>query len=358
MLKMRRIGIAELPLHEGKCPIWLFSRMVKLSRAISEIVILEYGKDEFLKRISDPFWFQAIGCAVEFDHHSSGLTTTLTASLKFANLYELGIAVLGGKGKYARRTPNEIKNLTNLFKFSDKKIEELIYASKMSAKVDSACVQDDYTLYHHAFFVNENGKYAVIQQGFNLENHYARRYHWLSEKVISFVNEPHLAVCSDVTGKILNMVAEENEEVRKASVDLVNDSPIRLKRYFVSSNNIFKYLHMPAQHHIELKNYETLMKVNEIQPRNFEELLAIKGVGLKTVRALALCSELIFGTEISWKDPTRFSFAVGSKDGHPYPVNRKTYDRTIQILSDAIRNAQLKNREKLEAIKRLSNFIS
>ncbi|MBU5537198.1 MAG: DUF763 domain-containing protein [Candidatus Aenigmatarchaeota archaeon] len=356
-----RTGVADLPLHDGRCPTWLFPRMVKLSKLVSQIIIEEYGKNEFLRRLSDPLFFQAFGCLVGFDFHSSGLTTTLTGALKEAKLEEFGISVLGGKGKASRKVPQEIESLSEKFSLSTKEIEKLKYASRMSAKVDSVAVQDGYTLYHHAFIVTEDGKWSVIQQGMNLENNYARRYHWLSEKVVSFVNEPHLAICCDVTGKTLNMVAKENEEVRKASVDLVNDNPEHLKKYFVSyarSTNLFKYLHMSSQHHIELKNYETLIKVHEIQPKKFEELLAIKGVGVKTVRALALCSELIFGTEISWRDPVKFSFAHGGKDGYPYRIKTRQYDKTIQILSDAIRNAQLNNREKLEAIRRLSNLFS
>jgi len=355
-----RTGIAELPLHYGSCPPWLFQRMKKLGRAIAGIIIFEYGKDEFVRRISDPFFFQSFACVAGYDWHSSGTTTTLTGALKEANLKEFGIAVLGGKGKASRKTPQEIENLAEEFSFSDRKIEELKRASRLVAKVDNNALQDGFQLYHHSFIVTEEGKWAVIQQGMNLESRYARRYHWLSEKVESFVNEPHLAVCCDVKGKPLNMVAEESEEARKCSVDLVKDNPIHLKKYLVPSKEqktIFKYLQMPAKHEIELKNFAPLMEAFEQQPKNYEELLLVKGMGPKSVRALALISNLVFGAELSWRDPVKYSFAHGGKDGHPYPVDRKIYDKSIQILQDAIKQAKLGEKEKIEAIKRLKDFF-
>jgi hypothetical protein len=352
--------MADLPLHWGASPKWLFDLMVKLSKTITEIIILEYGKDKFLEKISDPFWFQAFACTLGFDYHSSGCTTVTLGALKEANLKEFGIAVLGGKGKASRKTPQEIENLAEEFSFSDKKIEELKRASRLVAKVDNNALQDGFQLYHHSFIVTEEGKWAVIQQGMNLENRYARRYHWLSEKVKSFVNEPHLAVCCDVKGKPLNMIAEESEEARKCSVDLVKDNPIHLKKYLVPSKEqktIFKYLQMPSKHEIELKNFAPLMEAFEKQPKNYEELLLVKGMGPKSVRALALISNLVFGAELSWRDPVKYSFAHGGKDGHPYPVDRKTYDKSIQILQDAIKQAKLGEKEKIEAIKRLKDFF-
>jgi hypothetical protein len=334
--------------------------MVKLSRKISEILVLEYGKDEFLRRISDPFWFQAFSCVLGWDFHSSGCTTVTTGALKEANLKEFGIAFLGGKGRASRKTPEEIEKLSETFSWNSKKIEELKKASRLAAKVDSAALQDGFSLYHHSFIVTEEGKWAVIQQGMNPSNRYARRYHWLSEKVKSFVEEPHLAVCCDITERPLNMVAKESEEARKCSVDLVSDNPIHLKRYLVPSKGqktIFRYLRMPAKHEIELKNYSALMEAFEQQPKNYEELLLVKGIGPKSVRALALLSKLIFGVELSWRDPVKFSFAHGGKDGTPYFVDRKTYDKSIEVLQAAIEQAELGNREKIDAIKRLNSFL-
>lgn len=276
-----RTGIADLPLHYGKCPPWLFPRMKKLGRAVSEIIIFEYGKDEFLKRISDPFFFQSLSCILGYDWHSSGVTTTVTGALKEADLKEFGIAFLGGKGKSSRKTPSEIEKMSEIFSLSSRKIEELKKASKLSAKVDTVALQDQFQLYHHSFIVSEDGKWAVIQQGMRTDIRYARRYHWLSENVKSFVNEPHLAICCDITGKPLNMVAEESEEARKCSVDLVNDNPNHLKKYLVPSKEqktIFRYLKMPPKHEIELKNYSALMEAFEQQPKNYEELLLVKGM--------------------------------------------------------------------------------
>ncbi|MEM5773086.1 MAG: DUF763 domain-containing protein [Candidatus Aenigmatarchaeota archaeon] len=352
--------MADLPLHLGIAPKWLFERMVKLSKSVTEIIILEYGKDNFLRKISDPFWFQAFACVLGWDFHSSGCTTVTLGALKEANLKEFGIAVLGGKGKASRKTPQEIEALAEEFSFSDKKIEELKKVSKLVAKIDNVALQDGFQLYHHSFIVTEEGNWAVIQQGMNLENKYARRYHWLSEKVKSFVNEPHLAICCDIKSKPLNMVAEESEEARKCSVDLVNDNPIHLKKYLVPSKEqktIFKYLRMPAKHEIELDNYKALQKAFEQQPKNYEELLQIKGIGPKTVRALALISNLVYGAELSWRDPVNYSFAHGGKDGHPYPVDRKTYDESIRLLQEAVQQAKLGRREKMEAIKRLNSFL-
>jgi len=355
-----RTGVADLPLHFGSCPPWLFQRMKNLGRSISEILVLEYGKEEFLRRISDPFWFQAFACVLGFDWHSSGVSTTVTGALKEANLIDLGIAVLGGKGRASRKTPQEIENLAETFSLSTKKVEELKRASKLVAKVDNSAVQDGFELYHHSFIVSEEGKWAVIQQGMNTKNRYARRYHWLSEKVKSFVNEPHAAVCCNIKTECLNMVAAESEDARKCSVDLVKDNPVHLKRFLTprkGQRTIFKYLKMPVLHEIDLKNYSGLMEAFEQQPKNYEELLLVKGVGAKTVRALALISNLVYGAEISWRDPVKYSFAHGGKDGHPYPVDEKTYDDSIKILQDAIDQANLSNREKLDALRSLKEFL-
>ncbi|NIM47133.1 MAG: DUF763 domain-containing protein [Candidatus Aenigmarchaeota archaeon] len=342
-----KTGVADLPLHYGSCPRWLFKRMKKLGKAVTEIIVYEFGKDEFLKRISDPFFFQSFSCVLGFDWHSSGVTTTVTGALKEGlKSGELGIVVLGGKGKASRKTPQEIEKLEKIFSLSTSKIEKLKIASRLSAKVDNSALQDGFQLYHHSFFVSEEGKWSVIQQGMNPEIHYARRYHWLSEKVKSFVVEPHLAICCDTKGKALNMVAKESEDCRKTSVDLIKDNPKKLK----------KYLLLDKKHEIDLKNFRGLTNAYEFQPKNYEQLILVKGMGPKSIRALALLSKLIYGKEPSWKDPVKFSFAHGGKDGHPYPVNRKTYDKSIEILKTAVENAKIGNKEKMFAIKRLKDF--
>ncbi len=367
-----RTGTANLPLHPGKCPPWLFKRMKPMAGAITETIVLEHGQEEFLRRVSDPFWFQAFGCALGFDWHSSGLTTTVCGALKEGVEKEAtGLVVCGGKGKTSMKTPQEIEKFGEELSLGTKSIENLVYSSRMSAKVDNTAVQDGYQLYHHLFIFTERGKWGVIQQGLNTCNRYARRYHWISEHVDSFVNEPHNAICCDRKGKnVLDMVSRDSKENRKVSVDLVKDSPERffspnsLERFFKAGNPPARKperLDMPRNHFIlnmGKRNLETLRKAHEIQPRNYEELLSIRGMGPKTVRALALVSELVYGTKACWKDPVKFSFAHGGKDGIPYPVNRETYDRSIGILKQGIEEARIGRKEKLGAIKRLAGFVS
>ena len=366
---MIKTGYANLPLHSGSCPKWLFGRMKRLSSVISEMIIDEYGTKEYLKRLSNPYFFQALSCVIGFDWHSSGTTTTTMGALKESlNKMDLGIYIAGGKGGVSRKTPNEIKNFSDNFNLNENKIKKLVYSSKMSAKVDSAVLQDNYQLYHHCFVFTEKGNWAVIQQGMNVSSRYARRYHWISDNVESFVNEPHNAICCDKKNKnTLNMTAKESEEARKISLDIVKDSPTHLKKYIKETtqktlndfnNKIIKFSMSPRHTIMDMnkKNIETLQKAYEIQPRTYEGLIAIKGVGPKTIRSLALISELVYGAKASWKDPVKYSFAHGGKDGIPHPINRKLMDDNTKLLQDAIRNAKLGNKDKLCAIKRLSNF--
>lgn len=345
---MRRIGVSDLPLHPGRCPPWLFKRMKVLAGLVSEVIILEYGTDEFLKRIANPYFFQSFGCVLGFDFHSSGVTTTTLGALKEAiDPEKHGVAVLGGKGGTSRKTPDEIERISQVFPLTENETDYLKYASRMTAKVDSAAIQDGYQLYHHNFILSEKGDWAVIQQGMNSANKYARRYHWLSKELESFINEPHTAICCDHRGRALDMTAKESGEARKASVDLVKDG----------LGEVRKYLLMDKFHWIDKNVYSKLMNLNEFQPRNYEELLAFKGVGPKTIRALALTSRLVYGTEVSWKDPVQFSFSRGGKDGTPFPVERRAYSESNEILRNAIENAKMGNKEKLQAIRRLENFI-
>jgi hypothetical protein len=368
---MKRVGVAELPLHGGKCPPWLFSRMKQLGGAISKIIVHEYGKQELLRRLADPFFFQALSCVLGFDWHSSGTTTTTLGALKEAiKPDELGIAVCGGKGRASKRTPSEIGKLADVFSISSQKVDWLKYASRMAAKVDNACVQDGYQLYHHCFVLSEDGDWAVVQQG--MYERLARRYHWLSEGVRSFVEEPHSGIIGDRREEIvLDMTARESEETRKVSVDLVRDDPKRLlpyvreaeqrslDEYFERSPQVMKLV-MPTSHAITKLTKQTataLQRAYELQPENYEELVAIRGIGPKAVRALALVSDLIYGRSPSWKDPVRFSFAHGGKDGVPYPVDRGTYQKTIEILESAIEGAKVEQKEKLNAVRRLHEFL-
>lgn len=364
----RQTGVASLPLHYGKAPPWLFKRMVKLAGGITKVIVQEYSQEEFLRRLSDPLWFQAFGCVLGFDWHSSGLTTTVTGALKESLKPEdSGLVICGGKGKASRKAPQEIQKIGGLFSLSTKDIEELKYSSRMSAKIDSAALQDGYQLYHHIFVFNEKGKWAVIQQGMNPKDHYARRYHWLSDNIQSFVEEPHSAICGRKEQDVLDMVARDSRDARKTSVDLVRDEPRKLDRFFASKNSLLgflepgtKSLRMPRSHYIismGKRNLETLQKAHDMQPKNYEELLAIKGVGPKSIRALALISDLIYGKPPSWKDPVRFSFAHGGKDGVPEPINKEIYDQSIEVLRTGIEQAKIGNKEKLLALKRLQGFI-
>ncbi|MEM7819923.1 MAG: DUF763 domain-containing protein [Candidatus Aenigmatarchaeota archaeon] len=355
-----RTGIANLPLHYGKCPSWLFNKMKLLAANISNFVIYEYGSDELLKRLSDPYWFQSFACVLGFDWHSSGVTTTVCGALKEAFKRNDEIVVCGGKGRTSKKTPNEISSAAEKFSLSTNKIERLIYSSKMSAKIDNACIQDGYNLYHHVFIFNEKGKWCVIQQGMNSKNHYARRYHWLSDEVKSFVEEPNKIACDRKEKKVLDMVAKQSNDVRKISVDIVNDKIFTRQTTIKSFFEKEKVLTMSQIHEIKNLSKQTIASLNkayEIHPENYEELVAIRGIGPKAIRALALISQLIYGKEPSWEDPVKFSFSHGGKDGYPYFVDRKIYNKSIDILRNAIENAKIGNKEKMFAIKRLNEFL-
>lgn len=351
-----RTGIANLPLHQGSVPRWLFEKMARLARQISLAIICEFSPQIFLTKISDPFWFQSFGACLGFDWHSSGLTTTVCGALK-QGLWGLekdtGLFIAGGKGKTSRKTPEELEILGQKFSFDSR---PLIYASKMSAKVDNAAVQDSYQLYHHTFIATRPGEWAVIQQGMNPYKLWARRYHWLSSKVLDFVCEPHAGIASDYRLKTLNMVARESSKTREVSACLARERPENL----IKTIGKLQTLDLPAEHEVLVKNLrreslrQIMLKTYEVGPGNFEELLGITGVGPKTIRALALISELIYGAPPSWQDPAKYSFAHGGKDGYPYPVDRQTYEKSIEILRVAVKKAKIEKREKLNALRQLA----
>ena len=349
-----------MPLHYGKAPAWLFKRMSALAREITWLMVTELGQDAFLKKLSDPYWFQSLGCVLGFDWHSSGLTTTVTGALKEGLKgmeRELGVFMAGGKGAASRKTPDEIKSYGDRH-FIEADPASLIYSSRMSAKVDNTAVQDGYQLYHHVMVFTSKGDWAVVQQGMNNENRMARRYHWLGSAVKSFVEEPHAAVCCDKRQSALNMVAVESEEARGASAVLAREKPEALLREIRKLDE----LEMAKRHNVTFADVSlkrlsrVFLKTYEKQPVDFEHLLGIEGVGPKTIRALSLVSEIIYGKKPSYRDPARFSFAVGGKDGTPYPVDKRVYDETTQIMGKAINAAKISNREKLDAIKRLAGF--
>ncbi|MGA3111682.1 MAG: DUF763 domain-containing protein [Candidatus Bathyarchaeia archaeon] len=371
---MYRTGVANLPLHGGKAPSWLTVRMRKLAKEIANIMIEEYGTTTFIERLSDPYWFQAFGCVLAYDWHSSGVTTVVTGILKTAlTPEEHGIAVCGGKGKTSRKTPGDIASAGEKFGFSEETVKALTYSSKMAAKIDDTAIQAGYQLYHHAFLVTRDEKWAVIQQGMSEQDRSARRYHWLSDKVTDFVVEPENAIVGDVKRQMaLNMVARESEAARKASVDLAKEPTRKLMNLIQSATKPLNQLSlqewMPQtgdpwrQTLTSLNmprniNWETMSRLYEFQPRNYEELLSVKGVGPATVRGLALVAELVYGEKPSWEDPVKFSFAYGGKDGVPFPVDRKAMDESIQILKQSVQEAKIGEKEKLRSLQRLRRLV-
>jgi hypothetical protein len=356
-MKTQRVA-EEAGLHYGKAPSWLFQRMKGLSREITLFVIDVYGVEEMLLRLSDPFWFQAFGCVLGFDWHSSGVTTTVCGALKEGIRgmeRDLGFFVAGGKGKTSRKTPQEIEEICHQRSIDGM---SLIYASRMSAKVDSAAVQDGYQIYHHSFFFTDKGSWAVVQQGMNEDTRYARRYHWFSRGLKDFVCEPHWAVCCDQRKGGLNLVALESDKSRQAITELSHQKP----EFLIGEGKKAAKLFLPERHpipfeEIRVERLEKIFaRIYDRSPENFEQLLGLQGVGPKSLRALSLISELIHGAKPSFRDPARFSFAHGGKDGHPYPVDREVYDKTIEVLRSAVDQAKVGDREKIEAIRRLSEF--
>ncbi len=371
---MYRTGYANLPLHGGKAPSWLTGRMRRLSQEICAILIDEYGTDLFLERVSDPYWFQALGCVLGYDWHSSGITTVVTGVLKMAlSPEEHGVVVCGGKGKTSRKTPSEIEICANKFGFSEDQAKLLVYSSRMAAKIDSAAIQAGYPLYHHAFLVNEKGKWAVIQQGMSDQARSARRYHWLSDTTTNFVIEPHKAIVGDAKHPVvLNMIAKSSEGARKTSVDLAKEPVSRLKRLAQSVTPPVQANQKSLQDWLPVLdisvpvamlniprniNWEALAEAYQTQPSNYEELLAKRGVGPATVCGLALIAELVYGETPSWNDPVKYSFAYGGKDGVPYPVNRRSMDESIEILRATVQAARVGDKEKARALQGLRRFV-
>ncbi len=353
-----RTGTARLPLHTGRAPRWLFERMVRLAREVVRLLVEEHGPAEVLRRLSDPFWFQAFGCVLGFDWHSSGVTTTTCGALKegLKGLEgELGLYAAGGKGRASRRTPDEIVAGCER---AGADADGLVYASRMSAKVDSAAVQDGHQIYHHAFFFTAGGRWCVVQQGMCAETRTARRYHWLGEGVSDFVNEPHAGVCADRRAPVLNLVAAESGPVREGAAELSREGPEAV----LSAVERAGEMRLPARHAVALSDVDPrrlrriLLETYERAPRDFEELLGTPGVGAKTLRALALTAELVYGTPASTRDPARFSFAHGGKDRTPFPVDRRTYDRTIEVLRSALDRARVDRTDKVKALRRLARF--
>ncbi len=353
---------AYLPLHGGKAPSWLFRRMHRLAGAITQLIVEDFGPRTMLDRLSDPCWFQAFGCVLGFDWHSSGLTTVTCGALGEAYRRmgaDLGIHVAGGKGGASRKTPAQIADVAAHRSLDG---DTLVYASRMSAKVDSAAVQDGYQLYTHHFFFTDDNAWAVVQQGMSDETGYARRYHWLSETTDAFVCEPHNAVLSPTPpGALikLNMVASESDASRNACTAIAHENPDRILAECGDEPSLF----MPAHHPVLPRDIDgpwlrkLCTKLADEPPETFEALLGRPGVGPKGIRSLALVAELLYNTPASVRDPATFSFAHGGKDGHPFPVLRHTYDQTIATLEDVVRKARINPNDKDHALYRLASFL-
>jgi uncharacterized protein len=368
----RRAGSADLPLHGGRIPQWLADRMTRLGAVMAQAIVHHYGRDELLRRLANPFWFQSFGAVMGMDWHSSGITTSVIGALKrglmpLAN--ELGIYVCGGRGKHSRQTPQELVSIGDRVGFDG---AALAQASRLVAKVDSAAVQDGFDLYLHGFIVTDDGSWTVVQQGMNGERKQARRYHWLSEGLKSFVDDPHAAIDGQGQGTIVNLVDQRARASRHAQLELLTShGPDQITRELVAieaaavhstpatEQLMLPHLVMPSHHEVRAGNviarrlHGNLAAAADRGPKDFSELLLTPGVGARTVRALAMVAEVVHGAPCRFTDPARFSFALGGKDCHPFPVPLKVYDETIGVLKSAVQKAKLGRDEELGALKRL-----
>jgi uncharacterized protein len=369
---VQRAGSADLPLHGGRVPKWLGERMTRLGAVITEAIVLEYGRDELLRRLAHPFWFQSFGAVMGMDWHSSGITTSVIGALKRGLnplSGELGIHVCGGRGKHSRGTPQELISIGDRVGLDG---AFLARASRLVAKVDSAAVQDGFDLYLHGFIVTDDGRWVVVQQGKNGDRRQARRYHWLSESLQSFVDEPHAAIDGIEQGVIVNLTDRRADASRRRQLDILGTlGPDGIERQLAKLEGrcsetpappdqlLLPHLVMPHHHDVRAEDIVTrrlhgnLAAAAECGPTDFSELLLVRGVGARTVRALAQVAEIVHGAPYRFSDPARFSIAHGGKDWHPYPVPLKVYDRTIAVLKTAVQRAKLGWSEELAAIKRL-----
>jgi hypothetical protein len=366
----RRSGSADLPLHGGRVPPWLGERMTRLGTVITQAIVHHYGREDFLRRLAHPFWFQSFGAVMGMDWHSSGITTSVLGALKRGLTplrADLGIHVCGGRGKHSRKTPGELIAVGERTGIDG---AALAQASRLVAKVDSAAIQDGFDLYLHGFIVTDDGQWVVVQQGMNGESRYARRYHWLSEGLTSFVDEPHSAIDGPGQGVIANLTDHRAEKSRGAQLELLDrlgpdgitdklaalhDSPQSV------AQPMLPHLVMPAHHDVRPKDVHVrrlrgnLAAAADRAPKDFADLLLTPGVGARTVKALAMVAEVVHGAPYRFTDPARFSLAHGGKDRHPYPVPLRVYDETIRVLKSAVQQAKLGREEELGALKRLDD---
>lgn len=352
---MKRSGSADLPLHYGYVPTWLAERMAKLGLAIVETIATEFSPADVVSKLSNPFWFQSLGAVMGMDWHSSGITTSVMGALKKSvnpHAKELGIYICGGKGKHSIKTPSELLRVGDLIGLNG---VELGNCSKLAAKVDNTAIQDGFQLYLHSFIVSNTGEWAVVQQGMNANAKTARRYHWHSKDLQSFVNEPHTFIYGENQGQILNLTDANAVEARNRTLEISKENPDKIIK------EINKLI-MPRHHDVRMEDVNMkrlgamLWLTHENQPEDFESLLLLKGMGPRALQSLALVSEVIYGTPSRFEDPARFSFAHGGKDGHPFPVPTNVYDETISTLAAAVQKAKIGNSDKLQAIKKLSEI--
>lgn len=352
---MKRSGTADLPLHGGRVPQWLATRMARLGAAVCRAIVCEHGREALLSRLSDPFWFQALGCVLGMDWHSSGITTAVMGALKrgLAPLSpELGIYICGGRGRHSRRTPEELTRLSETLGLDG---TGLVRASRLSARVDNTCVQDGFSIYLHSFVLTADGQWAVIQQGMNQRTGMARRYHWHSPAVSSFVSDPQTAITGAHCGTIINLSDARAGQARQAIAEFLCEHPDRQVREL-------RNLQMPRCHDVRPVDVHSrrlgavLALAYETQCRDFVDALLVPGLGPRTMQALALVSEVVYGAPGRFQDPARFSFAHGGKDGAPFPVPLDVYDRSIAMLTRAVEQAELGRTDKLASLGGLSRF--
>jgi uncharacterized protein len=353
---MKRSGVADLPLHGGRVPQWLAERMTKLGTAITEAVVQDYGTSEFLSRLSDPFWFQALGVVMGMDWHSSGITTSVMGALKrglapLAN--DLGLYICGGRGRFSRNTPQELRSIAEHRGFDG---EALVRNSRLTARIDNNAIADGFQIYLHSFIVTSKGEWAVVQQGLNDRSGMARRYHWHSAAVRDFVAEPHTAIVGENQGTIMNLVDAQAKPVQTALLDIARENPD-------STLKAARHLRLPGHHEVRAENIDlkrlgaVLAVAYERDLRQFAELLLLEKLGPRTLQSLALIAEVVHGAPSRFTDPARFSFAHGGKDGHPFPVPLKTYDESLNCLRTSLELAKLGDKDKLEGFHRLERFV-
>lgn len=360
---MKRSGFADLPLHGGRVPPWLAERMTRLGSAITEVIIRDYGTSAFLSRLSDPFWFQAMGAVMGMDWHSSGITTSVMGALKRGigpRADELGLYICGGRGRFSRNTPDELRAIASRRGFDG---EDLVRTSRLTARVDNNAIADGFQIYLHSFVLTSKGEWTVVQQGLNEQTGMARRYHWHSANVRDFVNEPHTGIVGEHQGSIMNLVAAEAKPAQTALLELARAQPEKT----LDEANRIRELRMPRHHdvrpaNIDLKRLGAVLAIAyERDLHDFAELLLLEKLGPRTLQSLALVAEVVHGAPSRFNDPARFSFALGGKDRHPFPVPLKTYDESINFLRSALDRAKPaganSGKEKLDGFKRLERFV-